>query len=464
MLVTEETKPDLWTEILANALQYPDGDLRAKSRRNVVPLLRTPAHAPLLAAVLRESGTEVLLAVAEQIRDATQFAVPEFDEPLRRAARGAEGIQGLRRTILTSEPTPNSDRFLLATIGANNNDIEWLFREESLTSQRKLLLLNALLSRASERDLQSLLQYESLSEKIEGALIGELPLTATQLARVLISGNAPVGRLLRNGCRVLPLIDAALRVDLALRMLTMGLSNADVSENTALKELISQAASFVHTHRLIALAVPWNASLERESSNILLLNQAGLETRRGVLADIEELSDRLVQRRHETVSEELVLSWARLLADSGAINRRAQTNAAGRVLSFALEQRGKPVSQLIVVAFPIVYAELSAGRETPGLFAFFFEDWDRCKTARRDIVKAFLHSNWPPVDLIKAVEPTGDLDLLFKHLLGDRSGESFLMKVRNDVSKLPMPERTPIEAAIHEALKWLETKKKQDSE
>jgi hypothetical protein len=458
MRATEETAPDRWTEILANALQYPDGDLRAKSRRNVVPFLRIPAHAALLAAVLQESDNEVVLSVAEQIRDTTQFAVAEFDEPLRRAARGTEGIQGLRRTILASEPNPNSDRFLLATIGPNAKDIEWLFHEEGLTSRRRLLLLNTVISRASERDLQSLVQYEFLSEKIEKTLVEELPLTAPQLARVLISGNVPVERLLQNGCRVLSLIDAGLRADLALRMLKLGLSSADKSENAALEELISESASFLDTHRLIALAIPLNATHQRVSDNIVLLDRTDSKIRTGVLADIEELSDRLIARRHETISEQLVKSWAHLLADSGAINPRAQKNAAGGVLSFALEEPSKPVGPLIVVAFPIVYAELRAGNETPGLFSFIFTDWDRCKTARSNVVQAFLHSSWPTTDLIKAVEPTGDIKQVFKRLLRDRNGESFLMRLRRDVSTLPAQERKRIETEIDNALNGLRTK------
>jgi hypothetical protein len=160
----------------------------------------------------------------------------------------------------------------------------------------------------------------------------------------------------------------------------------------------------------------------------------------------------LIARRHDTISEELVLSWARLLADSGSVNPRAQKNAAGGILSFALEHRGRPVSQLIVVAFPIVYAELSIGNEPPLLFSFFFEDWDRCKTARRDIVQAFLQSNWPPLDLIRAVEPTGDLDLVLTYLLADRSGSPFFTRLRHDVSNLPRRERAQIETAINKAI------------
>jgi hypothetical protein len=464
ILATEKATPDLWTEMLAKALQYPDGNLRAKSRRNVVPFLRIPAHAVLLSALLRDTDNEVLFSVAQRIRDTTQFATAEFDEPLRRAARGTEGIQGLRRTILAGEPNTNSDRFLVVTIGPNANDINWLFREEGLTGSRRSLLLNSVLSRASERDLQSLVQDSSLSEKIEGVLVEDLPFTAVQLTRLLITGNVPVNRLLRDGCRVLSLLETDQKADLALRMLRLGLSRADRSENAALEELISKSATFVDPHRLIALAISGDATKQRLSDNVVLLNRADRAIRRGVLANIEELSDRLIGRRHEATSEELVLSWSQLLADAGSVDRSAQTNAAGGVLSFALEERRNPVSPLIVVAFPIVYAELSAGNEAPRLFSFFFEDWDRCKTVRKNIAQAFLQSNWPTVDLVKAVEPTGDLGRVFKRLLRDRGGESFLSRLRHDVSKLPVQERRPIETAIGRALNEVQTKKGDDTE
>jgi len=457
MRATEIVAPESWIEMLVNALQYPDGDLRAKSRRNVVPLLKIPAHTALLAALLRESDNEALFSIVEQIREATHFTIAEFDEPLRRAARGTEGILGLRREILLSDPNSDSDRFLLATMRPITNDIEWLFQEGALGERRRLWLLNTVLSRASEQDLQSLVQGEFLSEKIEDALLGELPLTAAQLARVLISGNVPVGRLLRNGCRILPLLEPELKEDLALRMLTLGLSSANSSENSALGELISETVSFLDPHRLIALAIPWDATQKRVSDNVVLLDRAKSAVREGVLADIEELSNRLIARRHDTIPSELVLSWAHLLADSGAINQRAQKNAAGAVLSFALEERSKPVGPLIVVAFPIVYAELRSGNEAPGLFSFFFVDWDRCKTARKNIVQAFLSANWPATDLIKAVEPTGDLRRVLDRLLREPNGESFMKRLRRDVSQLPPREQKRLVAAIDEALDKHET-------
>jgi hypothetical protein len=452
MRATERVTPNTWTEMLANALQFPDGDLRAKSRRNVVPLMNIPAHAPLLVAMLRETDNEALLSVVEQIRDSTRFMVAEFDEPLRHAARGTEGMLGLRRAILSIDPTPSADRFLLATIRPNANDVEWLIRQNGIAARRRLILLNIVISRASEQDLQSLVQDESLSETIEATLAEDFQITAPQLARILVTGNVPVERLLRNGCRILPLIENGLKSDLAVRMLTHGLSSADSSQNAALEGLLSQSISFLDSHRLIAMAIPWNASPKRVSDNVALLDRADSNLRTAILADIEELSARLIARRNETISSELVSSWAHLLADSGRVNKHAQTKTAGNVLSFAVEERDKSLGPLIVEAFPIVYRELQDGNEAPGLLSFFFADWDRCKTARKDIVQAFLKSSWPTTDLIRAVEPTGDLGKVFMRLLRERDGESFLERLRHDISKLPARERKRFETIIGKAL------------
>ena len=67
-------------------------------------------------------------------------------------------------------------------------------------------------------------------------------------------------------------------------------------------------------------------------------------------------------------------------------------------------------------------------------------------------MQAFLGSSWQTTDFIKAVEPTGDLRRVFDRLLREPSGESFLARLRDDVSRLPAQERKRMEAAISQAL------------
>ena len=254
---------------------------------------------------------------------------------------------------------------------------------------------------------------------------------------------------------MLPLVEGRMKADLTLRVLTLGLSTADATENFRLKDLISESTTFVDSHRLVALATPTTASPRRVSDNVILLDQANSAIREGVLAEIEELSNRLARRRDQVIFEDLAISWAHLLADSGSVNRGAQNRAAGVVLSFALSELEKPVSALVVVAFPIVYAELARGRDAPTLLSFLFSDWDRCKTARRKILQAFLNSNWPTVDLVRAVEPTGDLEVVFEQLFREYNSESFVARLRHDLISLRANEKERIEKLIDRTLKNL---------
>lgn len=125
-----------------------------------------------------------------------------------------------------------------------------------------------------------------------------------------------------------------------------------------------------------------------------LLGQTNGQLRYGILSHIGVLTDRLVNRRGNYLSAQAIEAWACLLAESGSVNHQAQIGAAATVLSFALRNVNGPHSPLVVVAFPVVYEQLRAGQEPPpGLFAyFFFQDWDRCRTARKNMVDAYSYT------------------------------------------------------------------------
>ena len=53
---------------------------------------------------------------------------------------------------------------------------------------------------------------------------------------------------------------------------------------------------------------------------------------------------------------------------------------------------------------------------------FGFSDWDKCKTARKDLVRAFLHSHCPPLDLVRIALATPDADRFLKRLLKEQGG------------------------------------------
>lgn len=109
-------------------------------------------------------------------------------------------------------------------------------------------------------------------------------------------------------------------------------------------------------------------------------------------------------------------------------------------------------SALIVKVFPSVYEMLR--KEDSGIkFSriFSFTDWDKCKTARKGLVRSFLRSDWPPVDLVKTAYYAQDTRRILKDLLQESGGKEYLKLIKNDIQKLPPEYRR----AIINDIRWL---------
>ena len=96
------------------------------------------------------------------------------------------------------------------------------------------------------------------------------------------------------------------------------------------------------------------------------------------------------------------------------------------------------VSPVLRATFPRVYAHLRSSESTPSMLNFFsFQDWDRCKTARKDLVRAFISSVWPPSDLLRIADEVMEVES-FSWILGKApGGRNFLACALDDPSLPP---------------------------
>ncbi len=296
--------------------------------------------------------------------------------------------------------------------------------------------------------MQSLAQTTDLSASLESLLAANLPDSVRPLTQILICGALPTDRLLADGQRVLPLVDRRTRGDLVFKLLSRAFRDAGVAEDQLIDQVISTAEGDITPHQLIEMATSPHASPVRLSHNLIILSRATSDIRRGILISIADLTDRLLKRGAGSLTREGITAWSQMLMDSGSVNVDSQLKAASGALSFALKAKNRPVSPLIVATFPIVYNELKAGKETPSLLSFFFTDWDRCKTARRDLVKAFMNSDWPPTDLVRAAIPTGDLETIVDTISNEGNGNRYLASIETDLKNLPVEMRSRIQTEL----------------
>lgn len=441
-----------WETAVVRALSFPDDRLIAKARRNLLPNLTEPEHVTVLAECLRGVDSRVIARAVKQLWKTTDLNVPEFDGVFVSAARGSVGLNCLRNEILMLPETEQTTRFLAATLHPTNQDMRWLLDQKLLSQARLSGFLLQLLRGARDNELRAIAQDSDIVESIVTLLCLDSDSDVLgKLAYLLVVSDVQVQVLLNSAPRILPFVSGGRRSDLVNASVSRGLKQGSSEDDQILRSLLNDESFTLSPEHLIAHAFSSGMRRDRLSSNITILNTARAAVRRGVLMQIDSLCDRLVRANTTDLTREAIEAWATLISDAGSVNHGGQLRAASMVLSYALALTTRPVSPLIVVTFPIVYHELQEGREAPSFLSFFFfADWDRCKTARKDIVEAFLHSSWPAVDLISAVLPTGDLDRVLRRVAGERGSDGFIRDLRLQLKRLPKNQQAAVRLAIQD--------------
>lgn len=268
--------------------------------------------------------------------------------------------------------------------------------------------------------------------------------SAGQLIRIAGSSDLPIDRYLDIGRAVLPFLASEQRDKVFLELLGRALAQAD-PDDARVASVIEESHGIVSPRQLVHLATPNGVSTQRVAANLVLLSTVSERVRRTAAAAIEDLCERLIHRYGENLGEAGYNAWAVLLRESGNVSPDIQLRASLPTLPFAMGKRDLPVSALIGVAFPPVYAELlrSTGDEDfkrlPALLALplsIFIDWDRAKSARHELVDAYLYSSWPPADLLLTSLAASIQSETLRRLAGTHRGRDYLAAIDRDSHRL----------------------------
>lgn len=422
-------------ERLERLVATSDSKLRTRARRNIIPFLSRSVEGRLLTELLRGVDGRALSTSVRWLSASGGIAIPELGDGLVAAADSPAKLRLLRSLLTQLRPSEGGDAVLTKVLTVAEDDLEW-FMAERFEPLRASYMLRALLARSTDAELRRIPTHLA-DDVLEAARLDASELTTDALTRIL--------SLVPSSC------DAVLQVALAksdelsrspdLRfvqlLLTRVLSEA-ASHPLAVKA-INQFALSIPARELALMAASPTLRTEQVSNNLLLFDTASESVHSHLASRADVLTEQVVNRRAAVPSVEAISAWAGLISDA---NRRAgeaiSLRAASIALEFALSSTQVQVSPLLRVAFPRVYAHLRSTETTPSMLSFFsFHDWDRCKTSRKDLVRAFISSVWPPADLLRIADEVMEVES-FSWILGKApGGKEFLAHALADPSLPP---------------------------
>lgn len=450
LIADAKLRASRWIPHIKELLWRADREVRERVAARLIPLFDDGALAPLMPPLLDGISSRALVDVAIQIGDNTGFRFSEFDEPLGNAARDEDSLHALRNEIVNHFGDSGADRFLFSTLRLDTADIAWVCAIPDAGRGRRLLI--QLLEATSERDLLAVQRDWNTRDRILDLLLGGVTQSAYQIARVLAIGEMQIEPLLDVGERVLPYLESGAREPLEAHLVKRALAEAAPGD-PRVPMLMEQAAARLDPRQVLRMATVKSATPARVAENIVLLEHTP-HLRQRISEHVDELSERIIGRGPGNLGGAAYEAWARMIA--AATQWEVKFRASSSTLTFALHSTKLPVSSLIVVTFPMVYAELLRSKEgdevrVPAFLALpmsFFVDWDRVKSARHDLIDAFLHSNLPPAALLLTAVNAGIGEAALERLSRSSSGRQYINAIENDVTRLDEAPRHQVEGSL----------------
>lgn len=415
--------------------------------QQLLPHLVLDWQLPAARPLLKNLDGEQLAAEVRHLGSVNDFAAPKIAELCLRHAREI----GARRTILSAlSGLPGSERrddLLARALDPSVEDAAWLLQNSGLSGDDLMRLFIVLLRRADDQQLEAILG----DDQIGADVIRVAERTAPDLLqRILFIDALALDVFVRVVGSVFAGANADDRANISKRALQRCLGQHFGGDEIAfISTMLGGAGERLDGAWATRLGLAREVCASIASRNMVAFHNAPQSARLGVVSSIKNVAQLLRERRVFDLDEAAADACAQLLFDAEMVVPHAALSAAGYLLPMLMWQRKEPVSLMIVVAFPMIYRELAKKDDAPDLLKFVpFFDWDRCKTARKELVSAFMSSSWPPGHLALTACRCSEISRILRRTAKAFGGEAYLSRIASDLACVPYECRKSVEETI----------------
>jgi hypothetical protein len=303
------------------------------------------------------------------------------------------------------------------------------------------------LGHANARDLATLVSAHALANKV----VALLPKNALEnLLKIISHGGLPINTLVRIVGSIYSRLDDKQKYSLAETTIEMLLQNLfDGNEAETLCMLLGTLGNQIDAKFLIRTGLARDLNFEIASRNLIAFENAPLAARQQIIKAARDIAYALRLRPSINLTDAACNACAKLMMDAENVLGNELLNISGEFLPSLLRCRYEPVSSIVAVLFPLIYREFAKADDVPDLLKFVpFVDWDRCKSARNELVDAFMSSSWAPGDLAVTACRCSEVERILKRVANSKGGENYLKKIENDLDRLDDEHRRSVRYTI----------------
>ena len=429
-----------------------DKSLAYDTGKALLPFIVDDRQLPLAIPIIRSLNLNEVIKEMLWLRDVNGLKSESICAELINRARQVDGINAARDLIIASNSEVDSDKLLSLTVNPVKNDVVWLINDSRLSSESSGSLLAGILRRADDEQFKELLSDREIGCCIVSRLKED---SIDLLIRAVNKAELPIDIYVKVINLILPKVDGASKREIAEIAIKRCLRNRfDGDESEIIKSFINVSKDRFNFEEMIREGLNICVAADIASRNLTIFDNLNAEIRNNIILKVNVIALVLLERKIMDLTEEAYDACARLMFDADHLSSNSLSEAAGVLMPSLMLARNKPVSLMVAALFPVVYRELAKSDTVPEQFnsIFFFLDWDRCKTARKEITRAFVLSKWRPGDLALTACRCGDATKIIKQLSKTYRGKEYILKIAKDLNNYNVETRDAISPIIKEII------------
>lgn len=447
VVMESSSEIDVRDQLVASISSTPEIDHGL--RLSMLGLIKSKEQTPLLAALLSNTTKDQLIEAVEVIGRTTNFENEMFDTAVRLETNRTQAKEAVRQLLFSNFNTAGADRILLSLLSPNSADMRWIASQSEQRDRAHTLLLN-IIDGSTEAELAKARLSRTDTASTALLLSSDLPRCADAIEKILSCGE-PSFELLQSYSMTLP---GALRSRSKARFQRMYVRRCFIdgpNDNKFISAAISEFGESLTPNEIVEMATASSVPPEKLSENIIALSTAQTSPKRMLSSCVDELTDLLIRRNATSMTERAYISWASLIEQ--ARKSPEKIKAATSALSFAYACKDKPVSALVLVSFPAVYAKIMSLKKDskPSFFSTmltlpfaFFLETDRPSAMKEQLIDVFMRSTWPPANLMITASNAGVENAIMASLSRKTSGVAYIDKMKRDLPRIESPLREKI--------------------
>ena len=423
---------------------------RRGQRLRYLPRIRGDQDNALLAEIIAGAQTPELVEAVDLVWGANALRTPQIGEVFCDAATA----NGCRLEVSTAFARLSDDeqtnRCIERLLAADPGDMGWLL-ENAAVGNRRTLFLNGFIERANPDDLARAFSPTKTATKALHLLAGDLGQFASAAARIAVLPSIAAADHITLGLKTFPMLQGTERAMLAQSLVGRVLTDVAAQGSDLPERVMAAVLNDSDLPAAITIGLDTEQDGKHVSRTLVAFDRVTPAVRTLIEAHVGLVVQLIASRRDFDLTADGATALARLIETAAQLDRHTYVKICSTILPFAVAARQKPASPIIIAAFPTIYDGLRKDREKFGLKNFIsFVDWDKCRIARKDLIRAFMTSKWPPVDLAITAFRACELSKFLKRLLKEPDGPSYLAKVEKGAKRLEEVIRKPILKAIKE--------------